>query len=165
MIQTTNNAPDFTIPGVIPGEEPIQQFTLSEAVTDGPVILVFYPFDFSPVCTEQLCTFRDMEWLTFTEDIEVWGISIDSAHSHHEFISKYDLGFPLLTDRLGDVADQYDVLLDEFEHHERVPSRSIVSVDSDRTVRHVWKAENQYTSPKIEEVEATLSWYDDDEAR
>lgn len=162
MIQEHESAPAFTIPGADAKGDSITQFSLSDALTDGPVILLFYPFDFSPICIEQLCTFRDMEWLTFTENVDVWGISPDSAHSHKRFITEYNLHFPLLTDRLGEVADRYDVLLEEFEHHKHIPKRSIVAIDNDRTVRHTWQAESQYDSPSPDEIIATIDWYRDE---
>jgi peroxiredoxin len=162
MLSTHESAPDFTVPGSDPTEESIRQFSLTDALADGPVILMFYPFDFSPICVGQLCTFRDMEWLTFTETLDVWGISPDSAYSHQRFIDHYNLNFPLLTDRLGEVADRYDVLLDEFERHPNVPKRSIIAIDSDRTIRHIWEAETQYDSPSLEEIEAAIDWYRQD---
>jgi peroxiredoxin len=73
MIQERETAPDFTVPGATSDGNAITQYTLSDAVSDGPVILLFYPFDFSPVCVDQLCTFRDMEWLAFTEGVDVGG--------------------------------------------------------------------------------------------
>jgi peroxiredoxin len=161
MIPEQTTAPDFTTPGANSDGDSTTQFALSDGVTDGPVILLFYPFDFSPVCADQLCTFRDMEWLTFTEGVDVWGISPDSTHCHKRFISEYNLPFPLLTDRLGEVADQYDLLLEEFENHKHIPKRAIVAIDSNQTIRYTWTPENQYTSPDIEDVEAALSWYRD----
>jgi peroxiredoxin len=159
MIAEHETAPDFTVPGVAPEDESISRFSLTDATTDGPVVLVFYPFDFSPVCVEELCTFRDMEWLTFTEHVDVWGISVDSAHSHKQFIAEYDFGFPLLSDRLGEVADRYGVLMEEFEHHERVPKRSVVAIDNTRTVQYAWSADTQYQSPGTEQIEAAIGWY------
>ncbi len=164
MLSTHETAPDLTLPGIDPAEESIRQFSLTDALTDGPVVLVFSPFDFSPVCVDQLCTFRDMEWLTFTDGVDVWGVSPDSAHSHRRFLEEYELNFPLLSDRLGSVADRYGVLMDEFEHHPNVPKRSIVAVDGDRAVRHTWDADTQYRSPDLEEVEAAIDWYRRDDA-
>lgn len=157
MQDVGKDAPDFTLPGS--NGESISQYSLTDSTEDGPVILLFYPFDFSPVCADQLCSFRDAEWLTVGGDVDVWGISPDSAYSHQRFIQEYDLQFPLLTDRLGRVASSYGLLLDEFEHHEAIPQRSIIAVDTDQTVPYSWIAEDQYQSPTIEEVEAAIDWY------
>jgi peroxiredoxin len=159
MISEGETAPEFAVPGMHPDSKSIEEFRLSDGLSDGPVLLVFYPFDFSPVCADQLCTFRDMEWVTFTENADVWGISVDSAHCHEEFMAEYDLGFPLLSDRLGDVAAEYDLLMEEFEQHKNVPKRSIVSIDQSRTVRFTWEAESQYHAPSIETVENAIAWF------
>lgn len=155
-----NTAPCFTIPGT--DGESIEQYSLAESVANGPTVLLFYPFDFSPVCVEQLCTFRDAEWLTFTEDVDVWGISPDSAHSHRAFSNKYDLQFPLLSDRLGEVADQFGLLIDEFEHHKAIPQRAIITIDSAQTIKYRWVADGQYQSPAPEEIEGAIAWYRDE---
>lgn len=160
MAQLGQKAPDFTAPGS--DGDTIKQYSLTNALNDGPTVLLFYPFDFSPVCADQLCSFRDAEWLTVKPGFDVWGIAPDSAYSHQQFIQKYDLNFPLLTDRLGEIAESYGVLLDVFEHHKAIPKRSIITVDSDQTIRYTWEAESQYKSPQIEDVEAALGWYDKD---
>lgn len=145
MVGLEDHAPDFTVPGAT--RKSITRYTLSESLEAGPTILVFYPFDFSPVRVDQLCTFSDVELLTLDGDVSVWGISRDSAYSHQRFVEEYDLLFPLLTDRLGDVADDYDLLLEEFEHHPAIPARAIVSIDTSQTIRYVWTADSQYQSP------------------
>lgn len=63
------------------------------------------------MCTEELCGFRDTEWLTLTEGVDVFGISLDSCYAHKRFIEENELNFPLLSDTRGRVTD---------ELHERV---------------------------------------------
>lgn len=157
MITSGESVPDFTLPGT-EGTE-IQQYSLTKFTEDGATLILFYPFDFSPVCADQLCTFRDAEWLTFSDGLDVLGVSVDSAHSHQRFIQHYDLQFPLLTDRLGEVADEFGLLMDDFENHPNVPRRSIIAVDDDQTVRYVWVADSQYQSPEIDVIEESVDWY------
>ena len=62
------------------------------------VVIYFYPKDDTPGCTKEACNFRD-RWDAFdSNDIQVLGISKDSALSHSKFINKYQLPFILLTD-------------------------------------------------------------------
>lgn len=71
------------------------------------VIVYFYPKDNTPGCTKEACGFRDaMEGLK-QKDVEVFGVSFDSAKSHQNFISKYNLNFPLLVDSDGVLADAF----------------------------------------------------------
>lgn len=138
------SAPNFRLPGS--DGTSIEEYHLREYTESGVCILLFYPFDFSSVCTAELCTFRDAEWLLFTKGVDVLGISTDSAYSHQEFINKHDLPFPLLSDSGGEVTAQYGVLRDELEGHTRVCQRAIVIVDSSDTVRYKWVADDPQNS-------------------
>jgi len=70
-------------------------------------LLVFYPGDDTPVCTAQLCDYRDGLESFSGLGIEVVGISTDDAQSHARFRRKYDLPFTLLSDAEGTVAKSY----------------------------------------------------------
>lgn len=154
-------ATDFELPGT-EGDE-IDEYRLSEFTEDGPVVLTFYPFDFSPVCTDVLCRFRDAEFLTFTENVDVLGISRDSCYAHMEFINEYDLPFPLLSDTEGEVIDQFGFTYDTWECHERVSKRALVTVDESRKIRYEWHSEDAYNSPNFDELHQTvLSLVDED---
>lgn len=155
VIVEGETAPAFTVPGT-EGED-IEKYRLSEFTERGAVVLVFYPFDFSPVCSEELCMFRDAEWLTFTEDVDVVGVSLDSCYAHKRFIEQYDLPFPLLSDTTGQVTEQYGLAYDEWEHHVGVPKRALVTVDDSRTVRYVWVTENAYENPSLDELHDTVT--------
>ncbi|MFN3604333.1 MAG: peroxiredoxin [Leptonema sp. (in: bacteria)] len=72
-----------------------------------PLLLVFYPGDDTPVCTAQLCDYRDGIQEFRDLEIQVIGISKDSIVSHQNFKKKYNLPFPLLSDPDGKVADSF----------------------------------------------------------
>lgn len=146
---------DFELPGT--EGDVIQEYRLSEHTEEGAVVLVFYPFDFSPVCTDVLCRFRDAEFLTFTEDIDVFGISTDSCYAHQEFIKQYDIPFPLLSDTTGHVTEQFDLAYDEWECHEGVPKRALLTIDDSQTIQYRWETENAYESPNYDELHGTVS--------
>jgi peroxiredoxin Q/BCP len=103
-------APDFTLPGIVVenGETSKRHFTLSEN-RGRPVVLAFYPADYSPGCTAQLCSYQD-ELATFKNlGAEIWGISRQDQRSHEKFAKSKALGFPLLADEKGDVTAAYGV--------------------------------------------------------
>ena len=105
-------APDFTLPGVVVdgGEVIKRHFTLSER-RGTPVVLAFYPADYSPGCTAQLCSYQD-ELASFKNlGAEIWGISRQDQKSHESFAVSKALGFPLLADEKGDVTAAYGVSL------------------------------------------------------
>lgn len=99
-----DKAPDFTLPST-DGE-----ITLSKRLKGGAVLLVFYPGDATPVCTKQLCNYRD-NLDTFEDlDVQVLAINPQSDESHREFATKQRFPFPLLSDADGTVCKRYGAL-------------------------------------------------------
>jgi peroxiredoxin Q/BCP len=74
------------------------------------VVLYFYPKDFTPGCTKQVCTFRDDVIALRKAGAEVIGVSLDDVKSHAEFAEKYHVPFPLLSDNKQTTAKEYGVL-------------------------------------------------------
>ena len=74
------------------------------------VVLYFYPKDFTPGCTKEVCTFRDDVIALKKAGADVLGVSLDDVKSHAEFAEKYHVPFPLLSDSKQDVAKTYGVL-------------------------------------------------------
>jgi peroxiredoxin Q/BCP len=72
------------------------------------ILLVFYPGDNTPVCTRQLCDYRDGIEAFEGLGVNVVGISHDGADSHRKFRQKHELPFTLLTDPELEVARMYD---------------------------------------------------------
>ena len=84
-----------------------KNWKLADSVGKQLVVLYFYPKDNTPGCTKEACGFRDgMEDLKKNQ-VQVFGVSFDSAESHQKFISKFQLNFPLLVDTDGKIADAY----------------------------------------------------------
>ncbi|MCO6449280.1 MAG: redoxin domain-containing protein [Caldilineales bacterium] len=102
-------APDFALPG--PDGDSVR---LSDFRERAHVLLAFYPFDFSPICSMQLPGLQ-AQLLRFRElETEVLGISTDSPHSHRAFAAELGLEFPLLSDFYGKaVSEAYGVLRPE----------------------------------------------------
>ncbi len=96
-----DTAPDFTLTA-----DNGKPFQLSKQVKD-KILLVFYPGDGTPVCTAQLCEYRDGLDEFRALGVEVVGISANDTKSHKKFKKDKDLPFVLLTDEKGGVADQY----------------------------------------------------------
>ncbi len=86
-----------------------QDWRLGDKLGKQIVLLYFYPKDDTPGCTKEACGFRDRIAELKSRNVEVVGVSFDSADSHQKFISKYNLNFPLLVDTEGKIADAYGV--------------------------------------------------------
>lgn len=102
MLKVNDKAPQFVLE-----DEQGRPFNLSEQAGH-KVLLVFYPGDNTPVCTRQLCDYRDGIESFAGLGVEVVGISNDSAESHRKFRAKHNLPFTLLTDADLQVAALYD---------------------------------------------------------
>ena len=74
------------------------------------VVLYFYPKDFTPGCTKEVCTFRDDVIALRKSGAEVLGVSLDDVKSHAEFAEKYHVPCPLLSDSKQETAKTYGVL-------------------------------------------------------
>jgi len=97
-------APDFTLPSTQ------GSIRLSEQLARRPVLLVFYPGDDTPVCTKQLCNYRDHMDVFSDLGVAVLGINPQGEASHAAFAKKHTLPFPLLSDQGGAVCRQYGAL-------------------------------------------------------
>jgi peroxiredoxin len=96
-------APDFTL-----NVTPDQKLALSE-LRGRPVVLAFYPADFSPVCGDQMALYNEILPEFQKHGAELLGISVDGVWCHEEFARNRKLHFPLLADfePKGSVARKY----------------------------------------------------------
>ena len=101
MIKLSDNAPDFELQS-----DNGENFRLSDHAGER-VLLVFYPGDNTPVCTAQLCEYRDGIESFADLGVTVIGISSDDLESHQDFRAKHDLPFVLLSDPDLQVAKLY----------------------------------------------------------
>lgn len=98
-------APDFILKSTQGGEE--KEFKLSEEIKSGPLLLAFYPGDFTLVCTKQLCQYRDAFDDIVKTGVRIVGLSPDSGESHQRFQKEMKLPFPLLSDPDKSVFKKY----------------------------------------------------------
>lgn len=126
-------APEFSLQ-----RTPDQKLALSD-LRGRPVVLVFYPADFSPVCGDELDLFNEV-WPEFQRfRAEVLGLSVDGAWCHAAYAREHNLRFPLLADfePKGGVARQYGV----YREDDGVSERALFVVGADGRV--AWR----YVSP------------------
>ena len=120
-------APDFTL-----RNESNEAVTLSQ-LRGKPVVLVFYPLDFSPLCTKENCEIRD-DFSGFQDKgAQVFGISRDSVWTHKAFKEKEKLTHTLLADMNGAVAKQYGA----WNEAVGLAERMTVIIDKDGMVTYV----------------------------
>jgi len=103
-------APDFTLPATV-GDK----VSLSDYRGKKNVVLLFYPLDFSPVCSAENRECAQLAPGLASDDVAVLGISVDSLWSHRAFAEKFGISYPLLSDfhPKGEVAKKYGVFLED----------------------------------------------------
>jgi peroxiredoxin Q/BCP len=103
MLNPGTPAPDFALK-----DDQDRQVRLSAQLEKGPLILYFYPADFTPGCTREACALRDMHDHLLATGIRVFGVSPQSTDSHRRFRERYQLPFTLLSDPDKEVVKAYD---------------------------------------------------------
>ena len=93
MLDVGARAPEFILANDEGGET-----SLSDLLQDGPLILYFYPADFTPGCTKEACSIRDIHTDIQAVGLRVAGISPQDVDSHSRFRDEYELPFVLLSD-------------------------------------------------------------------
>lgn len=129
-VEVGEQAPDFALP-----DTDLQQVRLSDFRGRKAVVLVFYPFAFTRVCTGELCAIRDELPAFANDDVQVLSVSVDSAVAHRVFAEQEGLTYPMLSDFWphGGVAQAYGVFNDEMG----VANRGTFIIDREGIVR--WK--------------------------
>jgi peroxiredoxin len=118
-------APDFTLK-----DESGNAVTLS-AIKE-PVVLIFYPADWSPVCSDELSVFSAARHLFEDRGAQLLGVSVDGMWCHQAFRSQRSLGFPLLADfePKGAVARSYGV----YRSDDGISERALFVLDRERRI-------------------------------
>ena len=120
-------APDFTL-----HRSPEEEQRLSD-LRGRPVILVFYPLDWSPVCGDEVSLFNEVLPEFESHHAQVLGISVDSAYSHQAFANSRNLRFPLLADfePKGATARSYNV----YRERDGFTERALYLIDAEGVIR------------------------------
>ena len=105
MLEIGGRAPEFTLP-----DHTGQAVSLSTLLRAGALILYFYPADFTPGCTREACSIRDLHTSIQSAGLDVAGVSPQGPESHRKFREKYNLPFTLLSDTEKVVIKMYDVV-------------------------------------------------------
>jgi peroxiredoxin len=127
VIESGSPAPDFSLT-----DQDGQRVSL-EDLRGQTSVLVFYPLDFSPVCTDQLNVYNEVLDDLDRLGAKLYGVSVDSAYCHKAFQSHLGIRIPLLADfhPKGAVAKAYGV----YDEKWGSSSRALVMIDPDLTVK------------------------------
>jgi peroxiredoxin len=112
-------APDFSLPYATKDSVSRTPLHLSDLVGKANIVLAFYPADWSPGCTKEVCTIRDNFAALEGLKAQVLAISGDYVWSHHEWAKYQNLSFKLLSDHTHQVAKAYDSYNERSHYNKR----------------------------------------------
>lgn len=104
MLSAGSKAPEFVL-----SDHDGVDVSLSDLLQDGPLIIYFYPADFTPGCTKEACSIRDIHTDIQAVGLNVVGISPQDGESHQKFREQHNLPFKLLSDPDKVAIKMYDV--------------------------------------------------------
>jgi peroxiredoxin len=133
VIAAGEPAPDFTL-----RDQDGEEVSLSD-FRGRKVLLVFYPADFSPVCSDQLSLYQEVKPEIAEKGVELVGISVDGVFAHQAFRQKLGIDTTLLSDfePKGEVSRAYGSYLDG-----GASNRTLVLIDEDGTVAWSYESPN-----------------------
>ena len=149
-----SSAPDFSLKTKTP--EGLSDITLSSFKGEASVVLLFFPFAFTGVCTEETCSVRDDLSSYETLNAKVFGISVDSPFAQEAMAIKENLNFPLLSDFNKDVSTAYGVLYEDFIGFKGVSKRSAFVISKSGEIIFAWSSEDPKQLPDFTAIKEVL---------
>jgi peroxiredoxin len=151
MIQVGQAAPEFTLPDT---EKNMHQLSTYKGKN---VLLLFYPFAFTGVCTKELCNTRDDIAFYQGMNAQVFGISVDSPFANARFREEQKINFPLLSDFNKEASTAYECIYESFAVGLKgVSKRSAFVIDKDGVVQYAEVLENAGELPNFEAIKKCL---------
>lgn len=130
---------------------------LSDQIGKGPIVLLFYPLAWSPVCTEEMCSIRDALKEFEGLNASVFGIGVDSPYAQKAWSKELGLKFPLISDFNKEVSTSYGVLHEELAGLKGVSKRSVFILDNDGKIQYKWVSEDPTRLPDIDQIKRVLA--------
>jgi peroxiredoxin len=154
MLNVGDTAPDFSLK--TKNSEGLKDISLSDHKGEQAVVLLFFPFAFTSVCTEETCSVRD-DLASYNDlNAQVYGISVDSPFAQEMMSQKENLNFPLLSDFNKVTSKDYGVLYEDFIGFAGVSKRSAFVISKEGTILHAWSSDDPKQLPDFNAIKASL---------
>ena len=147
MVEVGEQAPDFELL-----DTELKPRKLSEFLGRRFVVILTFPAAFSPVCTKELCTFRDRMALLNRANAEVIAISVDSPFTLRAFRDVNRLNFTLLSDFNKEMITKYGVVHENLLGLKGVAKRAVFILDPKGVVVYKWVSDNPAVEPPYEDI-------------
>jgi glutaredoxin-dependent peroxiredoxin len=148
-----DEAPDFQLPDVDMKMQKLSDYRGKE------VVLAFFPAAESPVCTKEMCAFRDSLDELKNYGAQVIGASVDGPFANKIFTENRHLNFPVLSDYKREVINKYGIVMENLGSLEgyKAAKRSVFIIDRNGKIQYKWISDNPLIEPDYQEVKRALS--------
>jgi glutaredoxin-dependent peroxiredoxin len=145
-------APDFELPDINMKMNKLSDYKKKK------IVLAFFPAAESPVCTKEMCTFRDTLDELKNYGAQVIGISIDGPFANKMFTENRHLNFPVLSDYKREVINKYGIKMRDLASLKdyNAAKRSIFIIDENGKIQYRWISDNPLIEPNYQEIKGYL---------
>jgi peroxiredoxin len=145
-------APDFELPDVNMNTHKLSDYRGKK------LVLAFFPAAESPICTLEMCNFRDSLKELMEIDAQVIGISVDGPFANKAFSQNRHLNFPLLSDYKRETINRYGIVMKDLGNLKdyRAAKRSIFIVGTNGIIQYEWVSDNPLVEPNYEDIKSML---------
>lgn len=162
MIKVGDKAPEMTL-----WSSALEEVTIADHLGVSNVVISFFPLAFTGICTEQMCHYRDNMAAYEGLNATVYGMSVDSPFTLHEFAKKEGYAFPLLSDFNKEILPQFDALATPWVPQKwslnGAAKRGAVVIDKAGIVRHLQVNDGPGDLPDFDALQAALAELADEE--
>jgi glutaredoxin-dependent peroxiredoxin len=147
-----NKAPDFELPDINMKTYKLTDFQKRK------VVLAFFPAAESPVCTAEMCAFRDSLDELNDCGAQVIGVSVDGPFANKIFTENRHLNFPILSDYKRETIQKYGIVMKDLATLKdyNAAKRSVFIIDENGTVQYRWISDNPLIEPNYNEIKDEL---------
>jgi peroxiredoxin len=145
-------APDFELPDINMNMHKLSDYR------GKTLVIAFFPAAESPVCTSEMCSFRDSQKELMELDAKIIGISVDGPFANKAFSQNRQLTFPLLSDYKRETINRYGIVMNNLGNLKDYDAakRSIFIVDPNGKIQYEWVSDNPLVQPNYEEIKSSL---------
>ena len=151
-VEIGKKAPDFELPDMN-----MKTHKLSDYIGQ-KVVLAFFPAAESPVCSAEMCNFRDSNQELSSIGAQVIGISVDGPFANKMFAQNKQLNFPVLSDYKRETIRKYGIVMKDLASLKDYDAakRSIFVLNSDGIIVYKWISDNPMVEPNYDEIKSSL---------
>jgi peroxiredoxin len=152
VLKVGDTAPDFSLMWATRDSVSFTPLKLSALEGNGPVVLAFYPADFSGGCTKEVCSMRDNFAALQSTHAEIVGLSGDYPFSSHEWAKQLNLPFKLASDHKHEVAKAYA----SYDERSGFNSRTVYAIDKAGKIGYIDMHYSPRDSVSLGKLQAAL---------